>query len=348
MRGEERAAELGTSHRFGHGDEQRHVFGFATRHDGVDGYVPSGDVAVRTGHDNHCLVPSVIAVLEVTVRFLVSGRHERQTVRPLHGDEERVDLMDVTPEHIVAQVTVVGVLGGVYLRLRDRCSESGKDLRPSHIAGVVNQLLLGVRGKSTRVLGGTQDSYTVVVRRVFGLVGETRSCHHDCRDAEVLCRDGGTCLFGRTDATTTVTADDYIYVIINQFLFESLRLLAVDTHTCVRTCITHHIGQKNGHVLVVLLDDAFEFGVRDVRHETDTDDSNRLVVESRQTRRLVDMRDHATSDRRDHGVITELIFRRVASRVADDTTERRKADGDYRHKEKDSLHYYCFYFVFCL
>ena len=102
MCGEECAAELGTRHRFRHGDEQRHVFRFAARHDGVDGYVPSGDVAVRAGHDNHRLVPSVIAVLEVAVRFLLRGRHERQTVRPLHGDEERVDLMDVTPEHIVA------------------------------------------------------------------------------------------------------------------------------------------------------------------------------------------------------------------------------------------------------
>lgn len=116
--------------------------------------------------------------------------------------------MDVAPEHIVAQVAVVGILGGIYLRLRDRRSESGKDLRPSHITGVVNQLLLGVRGKSARVLGGTQDSYAVVVRRVFGLVGKTRSCHHDGRDAEVLRGNRGTCLFRRANTTTAVAADD--------------------------------------------------------------------------------------------------------------------------------------------
>ena len=52
-------------------------------------------------------------------------------------------------------------------------------------------------------------------------------------------------------------------------------------------------------------------------------------------------------DHIDYSEITELIFWRVTSRVADDTTERRKADGDYCHKEKDSLHYCCFYFVFC-
>lgn len=49
VRREECAAELGTRHRFRHGDEQRHVFGFAARHDGVDGYVPSGDVRYAPG-----------------------------------------------------------------------------------------------------------------------------------------------------------------------------------------------------------------------------------------------------------------------------------------------------------
>lgn len=39
--------------------------------------------------------------------------------------------------------------------------------------------------------------------------------------------------------------------------------------------------------------------------------------------RLIDMRDHAASDRRDHGVITKLIFRRMTSGVANDAPETR-------------------------
>lgn len=68
--------------------------------------------------------------------------------------------------------------------------------------------------------------------------------------------------------------------------------------------------------------------MRDVRHKTDADDGDGLVVQRGQTRRLLDVRHHTAAYRRDHCKITKLVFGRVTSGVTNHTAEHRNACED--------------------
>lgn len=182
----ERAAEVAVAHSLGERDQDGHVLRFAARHHRVDGHVPRGGAAVGGRQRGNHLVPSIVGVFEVFVCFFKCGGNEGETVAPVVFLEIGIYLIKGAVEGVVADVAVVAAGTAVQLLLRDGFGEGFHNLRPQHLAGVADQLFVGVGGERAGVKGHAHHRNAIVVGGIVGLVGEAGTGDDDGRNADIF------------------------------------------------------------------------------------------------------------------------------------------------------------------
>ena len=318
------ATEFSSSHGFGEGNQNGHVFRLAARHHRIDGHMPRGSVSVGNGQHGNGLVPRVVGVSQKLGHLVVSGRDEGQSVAPIHFLEVVVDFVQSAVEGIIADVTVVTMRAAFEFFLGNRCRECLHNLWPKDFAGVLQQLFGGVGGKGSWVDGYTHHGNAIIVCRVVGLVGKARPSDDDRRDADVFRRDARPRFFRCAQATAAVAADNRIHVHGFQLGFKLFLFLSGDARGGVRSRHPDFIQQDDLCCGIVFINQPLQFGMGDMGHETLAHDGNGFAFQSLQTRRHLNHFHGTATHGRHHGIIgigmgrVKTIFN-FASLVTDDT-----------------------------
>ena len=184
----------------------------------------------------------------------------------------------------IISYALTGLCRRIFLLL-DRRGERLYYLRPCHLTGVLNELLLGMRSKSTGIDSYAQHRDTIVSGSIARLLVKARGCDNNRRDTELLGNNTRTGLLGRTDAATAIARNNSINLQGNKTLTELLRRLALDARGGIRTGNGQFVVHNNLSRGIMFQNKPFELWMSNIIHKILTHDGNGLAVKSRQTRR---------------------------------------------------------------
>ena len=156
------------------------------------------------------LIPRMVGIVKIFLHFMICRRTEWRTIAPAHLLEIGIYLIERSVKHIIRDS--LSCLCRRILILRNRCSERLNNLWPCHFTCIFHQLLFCMWSKGTGIDGYTQHRHTIIAGGVTCLLIKTWSCNYDRRNAKFFGNNTRPRFLRSTDAATTISCNNRIYL----------------------------------------------------------------------------------------------------------------------------------------